>query len=485
MSKERLRGFLSSVNARREVTLLLTTHDLPDVERLCRRVECQLIQRLGAAPAESVPQFNFSASTQRQPSQRPQCQPTYCSGSAGRCLRQLAQCLASAGPRGHSHASSLDIMSDFNADQMADAASAVLASLDEGQRSQAAWAWSGESDEDRRRWFYTPTDHGGLTVGEMTPTQYQRTMALVATGLSEAGYVTVATIMGLENVLDRTEGFAGVSFGRERGRDPEMYYLRIFGQPGDPVWGWRFGGHHVSLNNLVVAGSLVSTTPCFLGADPACAPLLGAQQLRPLGALEDLARSLVRSLDSSVFAQALLTPRPPVDIVTGNRSQVSPGNRAIPLPDLFRARFTEPALAKRMDTVHEANERQYGITEADQNAVELTATPCGVPASALSDGQRELLRAVLDCYLGRAPSELAARQAERFADAGLDDVYFAWAGPTEPGQGCYYRLQGPRLLIEYDNTQRQANHAHSVWRDPEGDFGADVLAAHHAMRHQA
>jgi Protein of unknown function (DUF3500) len=369
-------------------------------------------------------------------------------------------------------------------DRMAEAARAVLAGLEHGQRGRAGWPWSdAASRAERLRWFYTPTDHGGLTVDAMTPRQYQATMALVATGLSEAGYVTLATIMGLENVLDRAEGFAGVSFARDRGRDPGKYYLRIFGIPGDAVWGWRFGGHHVSLNNLVVDGELVSSTPCFLGADPATAPLLGATSLRPLGGVEDLGRSLVLSLDDAQRSLAVLTPRAPVDVVGANRSRVGPGDRVVPLGDLFRGRFADPDLAQRMDAAHEANEEYYGITPADHDAVELTAVPRGVPASSLGVGQRDLLLAVLDCYTGRAPEELIAREAARYAGPLLDEVHFAWAGSLEPGEGCYYRLQGPRLLIEYDNTQRMANHAHSVWRDPEGDFGADVLAAHRTAHH--
>lgn len=373
------------------------------------------------------------------------------------------------------------------ADRMADAATALLASLDDAGRSRAAPGWSPDSDpgseEERRRWFYTPTDHGGLTVAAMTPQQYQRTMALLATGLSEAGYVTATMIMGLENVLDRVEGFAGVSFGRERGRDPGMYYLRIFGTPGDPMWGWRFGGHHISLNNLVVSGALVSCTPCFLGSDPARAPLLGSRELRLLGGVEDLARELLDSLDPSLRARAVLTPRAPVDIAGANRPHVGPGNRVLPLNSLFRGRFTDRAMVERMDTAHRNNEERYGITRDDHDAVELTAEPRGIPASALDAGQRELLRALLRCYTGRVPAELAEPHADRYAGAALDGVHFAWAGSAEPGEACYYRLQGPRLLVEYDNAQRLANHAHSVWRDPEGDFGADVLAAHRTAHH--
>ena len=174
------------------------------------------------------------------------------------------------------------------ADAMAEAARAWLACLDSGQRTAACGPvpTGDDSDTERRRWFYTPTDHGGLTLNQQRSAQQRAAMRLVASGLSTAGYVTVALTMGLENVLDQTEGFVA-RFDRERGRDPGMYYLRVFGEPGGPrPWGWRFGGHHVSLNYLIADGVLVSTTPCFMGADPASSPLLGeiaAPAARPGG----------------------------------------------------------------------------------------------------------------------------------------------------------------------------------------------------------
>jgi uncharacterized protein DUF3500 len=152
---------------------------------------------------------------------------------------------------------------------MADAAATFLDALDKHQRAAAAWPFP--SDEERRRWFYTPTDHGGVPLAHLRPAQQRLALRLVASGLSRPGFVTVATIMGLENVLDAVEGWTA-SFERERGRDPSMYYLRIFGEPGAPTWSWRFGGHHVSLQLAVVEGEAWSCTPCFLGADPAAPP---------------------------------------------------------------------------------------------------------------------------------------------------------------------------------------------------------------------
>ncbi|MGW4203596.1 DUF3500 domain-containing protein [Streptomyces sp. NPDC004726] len=360
------------------------------------------------------------------------------------------------------------------ADRMAEAARAWLDSLDADQREVAVGpppGADGEAEAERTRWFYTPTDHGGLTLHQQRPAQHRLVMRLVASGLSEAGYVTVATVLGLENVLDHVEGFS-VNWGRERTRDPGMYYLRVFGEPGGTrPWGWRFGGHHVSLNNLVVDGHVAATTPCFLGADPAASPLLGGTTLRPLGAAEDMARELVRSLRPEPAARALLLPRAPNDIVAGNSTRIH--DRVIKRRELWRPGTHTPDRAEHPAT---------GLDGADRRALALTSTPTGVPGSELDAGQRELLRSLLGSHLGRVPDGVS--QLPRYDDpAALDAVHLSWAGSTTAGEPHYYRLQGPRLLIEWTNVHRGANHAHAVWRDPETDFGGDVLAAHHAAHH--
>jgi hypothetical protein len=357
--------------------------------------------------------------------------------------------------------------------QMAAAAAAWLSALEPAQRAMAV----GE----RQRWFYTPTDHGGLPLSGQRPHQQRLAHQLVATGLSAAGYATVATIIGLENILDYVEGWS-VDWGRERGRDPGLYYLRVFGEPGDAAaWGWRFGGHHVSLNYLIADGSVRATTPCFLGADPAVSPLLSPAPLRPLGWPEDLARELVRSLDAERAARATLSDRAPADIVGGNRARLADGDQMMYIRDLWRRPLREPDLVDRVTRMDGAAERASGYDADDHVRVALTPAPKGLAARDLDSGQRELLRALLAAYLERVPD--CVSPLADYDDAALDLVHLAWAGPTAPGQPHYYRLQGPRLLIEYDNTQRGANHAHSVWRNPEADFGLDVLGAHLAAHH--
>ncbi len=370
--------------------------------------------------------------------------------------------------------------------RMAAAAHAWLDALDPGQYAVATSSEpspDAESDAERRRWFYTPTDHGGLPLGAQRPAQQRLAHQLAATGLSAAGYVTVATIIGLDNVLDHVEGWT-VDWGRERGRDPGLYYLRVFGDPGGAApWAWRFGGHHLSLNNLIAGGEVRSTTPCFFGADPAASPLLGPAPLRPLGGAEDLARELVRSLDPGRAARATLLDRAPGDIIGGNRARLADGDRMLYARDLWRQRFTEPRLAERIARQDADTQRAIGYDAGDHERLALTSVPKGLPARELDAGQRDLLRALLATYLGRVPDGLSP-QADYADDTTLDAVHLAWAGPTEPGQPHYYRVQGPRLLIEYDNTQSRANHAHSVWRDPVADFGYDVLGAHLSAYHR-
>jgi len=364
---------------------------------------------------------------------------------------------------------------------MAEAARSVSTSSTDEQRAIAVGHPPSDAatDGERRRWFYTPTDHGGLTVHQQRPAQQRAAMRLVATGLSRPGFVTVATTMGLENVLDHAEGFVA-RFDRERGRDPGLYYLRVFGEPGDGAWGWRFGGHHVSLNNLVVDGELVATTPCFLGADPASSELLGGAVNRPLGRVEDLGRELVRSLRPDLARRAILSPRAPSDLVTANRTTVAPGDRVIPLTGIWRdERFPDPAEQAKLQAASDAIDLATGYGEAEHRALEYTLEPKGIAGAELDDGQRAVLQALLGTYFGRVPEAVAPV----YDAAALDGLHFAWAGSTSAGAPHYYRVQGLNLLIEWDNTQRGANHAHSVWRDPEADFGLDELARHRSRHH--
>jgi hypothetical protein len=309
-------------------------------------------------------------------------------------------------------------------DRMAEAAADWLASLEPAQRDKAGYPFPATGE--RTRWYYTPNEQGGLPLAEMDPIQQRLAHRLVASGLSEGGYAAAATIMGLENVLDAKEGWRRQYTGRaspNRGRDPQLYFVSVFGDPGAGSWGWRVGGHHLALNYTLREGGGVSPSPLFLGANPALTRLVGPGVLRPLAAEEDLGRELLGSLAPDQLATAMLSPEAPGDIVQTNRPAVAVG------------------------------------------------PPAGLAAAGMLPQQQELLRALLHQYLGRLPGPVAALEAERSTGERLEAIHFGWAGGSEPGQPHYYRLQGPRLLIEYDNVQNGANHVHSVWRDPAGDFG--------------
>ncbi|KUN16351.1 hypothetical protein AQJ23_45245 [Streptomyces antibioticus] len=363
---------------------------------------------------------------------------------------------------------------------MAAAAEAWLSALNNDQLLLGAYSspLDPAAESERLRWFFTPTEHGGLALRDQDAHQQSLAMQVVASGLSAGGFAIVTTVMGLENVLDQVEGW-GSHWGRRRGRDPGLYWLRLFGRPGsDRVWAWRFGGHHISLNYLIIDGRLISETPCFMGADPARTKLLGGF-LCPLQGSEETAHQLIRTFDAGQFRQALLHPSAMSNIVSGNRPQVGHGDTMMPLRDLWRGRFSDTTLDELVDDIDRRAEESSGYTAADHARVAITFPPKGVSARDLGEDQRHLLRTLLTCYTGRAPQDLAAAHDASYArDCVLDEVHVGWAGGTGEGEPHYYRVQGPSILIEYNNTQRNGNHAHSVWRDPRSDFGLDELAAH-------
>ncbi len=207
-----------------------------------------------------------------------------------------------------------------------------------------------------------------------------------------------------------------------RGRHSEDYRVVVFGTPGDDRWAWRFEGHHLSVTMTVVDG-VVSPAPVFLGANPARVDLAGRPVLRPLGVEEDLGRELLLALTPALRRRAVVADEAPYDIRSGPRPAAAP------------------------------------------------IVPAGVPRADLRPGERDLLDQLVGVYLGRLPAHLVPATG---------DLHFAWEGPPGPGVRHYYRIQGDDLLIEYDNTTADGNHAHTVLRRPRGDFGGDVLAAHHA-----
>ncbi len=305
---------------------------------------------------------------------------------------------------------------------MADAANAFLASLTPEQREKAVIPLE---NSERMNWFYTPVPRKGLPLREMTAYQKHLAQALLAAGLSQRGYIKAVTIMSLEDVLRVMEHDSG-----ER-RDPEKYYFTIFGTPASKgVWGYRVEGHHVSQNFTIVDGK-VAGAPSFFGSNPAEVREGPRKGLRVLAHEEDRGRDLLESLTPEQKTVAIVDKKAYADILTTNSRKAA-----------------------------------------------LNGQPSGLPASKMNAHQRELLSSLLDEYVHNMPDEIAQKRLKQIQDAGVN-IFFAWAGVEERGGPHYYRVQGPAFLIEYDNTQNDANHIHSVWRDFDGDFGLDLLKQHY------
>jgi Protein of unknown function (DUF3500) len=337
------------------------------------------------------------------------------------------------------------------AGRMASAASAFLAVLTEEQRSLACFPFGDE----RRDWsFYPIPDRTGLPVGALDDGQRRLGHELIVTGTSLPGYTKVVSVMAMEHVRRvLVPALAGLF-------NPERYCFKVFGVPGDDVWGWQFAGHHVSLNFAIVDGRYVSPTPCMLGSSPARYGLLA-----PLADDEELGYRFVNSLDEAQRRSAIINHRPPPEIAT----RLVPRIGEIERPDVVF--FAEP---------------DYVISEDECDLLSyVRASPKGIAAADLSQRQLDELTELVGAFARRLPDELAGVALHNLERNGTDSLAFAWAGSTEPGWRHYFRVQGPDLVIEHDNTQGNGNHIHSVWRNPADDFGDDVLAEHYRTHHQA
>jgi hypothetical protein len=321
------------------------------------------------------------------------------------------------------------------AGRLAEAARAFLASLNPEQLQAATLPFGHER---RYVWDYRPpemTRRNGLRLINMTREQQDKAMALLDLGLSERGRHTARQIIALEPILKETERIEHeVNFFI---RDEEHYAFCVLGTPGDSEpWAVQIGGHHIGLHLTMVPGQRVSGAPLFFGANPVEVHYGPHKGLRTLSEEEDWARALVRGLDADQKRSAVVSETAPADILTDN-SRV-----AYPL-----------------------------------------APPRGIAYSSLSGEQRGQLVRLVRHYVGRTADEVSANAWQRIEQAGLDGLTFAWAGPEDPGRGHYYAITGPTFLIEYDNTQNQANHIHSIFRDIENDWGEDLLAAHYRELH--
>ncbi len=309
-------------------------------------------------------------------------------------------------------------------------ASAFMATLSDQQLKKIQF---GYDDSERFNWAFVPTSRNGLSFHDMSEQQKASAMSLMKEWLSLQGYNKASGIMLLEGILREVEG-------RDKDdtyRDPLNYYFTIFGTPSSTgVWGWRIEGHHLALNFTSIDGLIASSTPSFFGANPATVKKGASAGKQTLKLESDLGFTLINSMNNEQLKIARFSDRALPEIVTGN----------------------------------------------DRNGKLLE--PRGISYPELTNEQKKIFMQLLDVYVKNYQLGFSKKLMDKINKAGIENLSFAWAGSMQPGDGHYYRIQGPMLLIEYDNTQTQANHVHTVVRDLTNDFAEDILREHYAKEHR-
>ena len=317
------------------------------------------------------------------------------------------------------------------AQQAVNAVNQFINTLNKEQKAETVFPFD---IEERYNFHFVPKDRKGITFNEMSDEQKTAAINLMKTCLSEQAFQKSREIMGLDLVLKELEKRAP----EDHYRDPGNYHISVFGIPSSTtIWGWRLEGHHISFNFSMDKGKLVAGTPGFMGSNPALVldgPKKGTQVLKDE---TEAGFALLQSLNEQQVKIAVTDNTAPKDIITfNNRKAMLEGAAGI------------------------------GYTE-------------------LTPSQKQILLRLIDVYVHRFTKLFADDMLKEIQKAGLENIHFAWAGQKQPGVGNphYYRVQGPTFIIEYDNTQNNANHVHSVLRDLKHDFGGDELLEHYKAAH--
>ena len=290
-------------------------------------------------------------------------------------------------------------------------------------------------NEERYNFHFVPFVRKGITFNEMNAQQTDAGLALLRACLSDNGYKKATEIVAMEAVLKEIENRKP----EDKYRDPGNYHFSIFGIPSNKtIWGWRFEGHHISYNFSFDKKLIVSGTPGFMGSNPAVVQS-GPQKGKNI--LKDETEEgfqVLNSLDQQQLSKAIIDTAAYKDILT------------------------------------------FDKRSADINS------KLGLKYTDMNQSQQALLLNLIKVYVNRYTHLFAESMLKDIQAAGLDNILFAWAGKTENqvGKPTYYRVQGPTFIIEYDNTQNNANHIHSVIRDLKNDFGGDVLLNHYKQDHK-
>ena len=326
--------------------------------------------------------------------------------------------------------------------QMARAAKDLLETLEPNQREAVRFPL--EAGE-RANWSNLPimiVDPSGLLLKDMNDTQRKAVQALLRASMSSQGYAKFSGVMRLEQLLrelaqaqwEATAEVERTPFRKAllETRDPTKYAVAVFGEPGSANWGWKLVGHHAAAN-FTVSDGRVAFTPTFLGSSPMVVesgPYAGTMVLPHEGAR---GIDLMEALTPAQQAKARVDENPAGGIFAG------PG-------------------------------RQASVSEYE-----------GLAASEFNADQKRLLRVLVEEYVRNADFDAADAQLKAIADAGWDALWFSWRGPIDADGRFYYRVHGPRLLIEYN--RQDENHDHMIVRDPQNDYGADWLGKHLEEHH--
>ena len=310
-------------------------------------------------------------------------------------------------------------------------ARSFISLLSEAQKTESVFPFD---VEERYNFHFVPMKRRGITFNEMNPQQHKLALELLRSCLGEEAFQKTKEIMQLEVVLKELEKRKP----EDNYRDPGNYHFTIFGNPSSTsIWGWRFEGHHISFNFSFNRKTLVAGTPGFMGSNPAIVlngPMAGKQVLKQES---DKGFALINSFNAAQLKKAIIDTVAFKDILTFDKRKV------------------------------------------------LLGKPEGIRYSELTKVQQSLLLQLINVYVHRYRPDFAEKMMQEIQKDGLDNIWFAWAGYTKPviGKGSYYRVQGPSIVIEYDNTQNNANHVHSVVRDLKNDFGGDLLLDHYKKGH--
>jgi hypothetical protein len=283
------------------------------------------------------------------------------------------------------------------------------------------------NDPSRYLWHYVPGSmlgRTGYSLKDLNEVQKKLFYELLQVHLSEQGYAKAQDIMNYEYLLKELEP-------NNPHRIPENYFISVYGNPEkETSWGWKITGHHITLNFTIVKNE-IAFAPLFWGIYPAEVKDGPKKGVRLLKEEEDLGFELIKALTPEQKIKAIFELQAFKDIVTTNAAEVNPL-------------------------------KQVGIA-----AKELTQT------------QQALLNKLISTYLITMPPIIAKKRIDKLIKEDASTMRFGWAGDTEYGKPHYYRVQGKTFLIEFDNTQNDANHIHAVWRDFYGDFGLDLIKEHY------